>query len=179
MAFSVTLNPDPGPDIDRLSRIYGARTVYEAIGAAANEACVTHLAQRDREPNKTGFPKAHFWERIARGTREEVDSGGVTIVFPYPMRMKVEGGTVRPVRARFLTIPMTAAAYGKRAREFSDLKFAVVPGIGRALVTSGPEAVVMYRLVRQAVIPSDPRALPADQTLLAAMRGAIDELDPG
>jgi hypothetical protein len=179
MAFSATLTPDPSQDLGRLFRAYGSQTVYEAIGAAAVEACVTHLATRDQEPNKTGFPKFHFWERVARGTRQEVDSSGVSIVFPYPMRMKVNGGTIKPINARFLTIPMTAAAYGKRAREFSDLKFAVVPGIGRALVTSGPESVVMYRLVRKAVIPADPRALPTGEALLGAVRQALDEIDPG
>jgi hypothetical protein len=179
MAFSATLTPDPGPDFARLARFYGSQTVYEAIGASVSELAVTHLARRDQAGNKNGWPRTHFWEGIARGVRDKVDPNGVTIVFPYPMRAKVLGATIVPVRSKYLTIPMNAEAYGKRAREFSGLKFAVVPGIGAALVTDTPEAVLMYRLVRRAVLPPDPHALPAEGDIAAAARRALDEIDPG
>lgn len=175
MSFKVTITPDPVADLDEIVQAHGGPVVYQAIGAAVFDVAQDHLAMRDREPNKTGFPKQHFWERVSRGTRQESDATSATIVFPYPMRAKVAGAEIKPVRGKYLTIPAIAAAYGKRAGEF-DLRFAIVDGIGPALVTKDPEAVVVFRLVRRAVLPPDPEALPSDERILAAATRALDEL---
>ncbi len=177
MAFAVqSTPPDPSGLFTTVVERYGSLPVYEAIGAAVFDEAQAHLAARDQEPNKTGFPKQHFWEQIARGTRQEVDSNGVTLVFPYPMRAKVLGATIKPVKGKYLTIPAIAAAYGKRAGEFDGLQFAIVDGVGPALVTEGPEAMVVYRLVRQAVLPADPNALPPAGRLLDSAVRAIREI---
>jgi hypothetical protein len=43
-------------------------------------------------------------------------------------RQRFEGGDIAPTRGKYLTIPATGEAYGKRAREFNNLRFAIVQG---------------------------------------------------
>lgn len=59
---------------------------------------------------------------------ENVSAGGFSLAFfasrddgsPWGLRLQEYGGTIAPKKARCLTIPLTAEARGRRAREFSD-----------------------------------------------------------
>lgn len=179
MSFEATITPDPSGQFARLAARYGGTLVYEAIGASVAEVVRDHLAGKNRIPNKNNFPKSGFYEGVAKGTREEVDASGVSVVLPYPYRAKIIGPTVvRPVNgSTYLTIPMVAAAYGRRAREFSNLEFAMVPGVGPALVFEGAEDTPVFRLVRKVTLNPDPEALPDDESIVAAVKRALDEID--
>ena len=59
----------------------------------------------------------------------EITDSGFSLIFntrredgsPWGLRLHEYGGTIKPKKARALTIPLTAEARGRRAREFSGL----------------------------------------------------------
>jgi len=89
-----------------------------------------------REKNKLGGKRTNFWNKVGNTVNNGnpnhsnkaepiVESPGrvvVTIASPI-LPHKIKGGTIRPVRAgvKYLTIPLVAEAYDKRARRFPDL----------------------------------------------------------
>lgn len=124
----------------------------------------------------TGFLTSAAGTVQARGTADGVElamqSAGLSRAF--------RDYDLRPVRAKYLTIPVRAEAYGKRAREF-DLK------PGRATLpdgTAGPLSLgtvgadgsftAFFRLVKKAHQPADRTLLPGDDDWLAAAEdGAV------
>ncbi|MBT3710267.1 MAG: hypothetical protein HOG19_12555, partial [Gammaproteobacteria bacterium] len=86
--------------------------------------------------NKLGGKRTNFWNKVGNTVNNGdpnhsnkaepiVEAPGrvvVTIASPI-LPHKIKGGTIRPVRAgvKYLTIPLVAEAYDKRARRFPDL----------------------------------------------------------
>ena len=102
---------------------------------------------RDLGTNKRGWPSTHFWERGSRavnseseeGTSVQVGDGNVTLtVNKIGVRQRWLGGTIKPVNARALTIPISPVSYGHRASEFSGL-FLLKTKKGAYLVQPGEQ----------------------------------------
>jgi hypothetical protein len=91
---------------------------------------LTRLVQRNfrkQGTNALGWPSTHFWGRAAEATNWQEGFGFVMIsVNQIGIRQRLQGGDIKPVNAGALTIPAHPDAYGKRAREFSNLKFKFV-----------------------------------------------------
>mgnify|MGYP003645473073 FL=1 len=87
-----------------------------------------------REKNKLGGKRTNFWNKVGNTVNNGnpnhsnkaepiVESPGrvvVTIASPI-LPHKIKGGTIKPVRSQYLTIPLVAEAYNERARRFPDL----------------------------------------------------------
>tara|TARA_R110000765_G_scaffold196847_1_gene302507 strand:+ start:805 stop:1548 length:744 start_codon:yes stop_codon:yes gene_type:complete len=87
-----------------------------------------------REKNKLGGKRTNFWNRVGNTVNNGdpnhsnkaepiVEAPGrvvVTIASPI-LPHKIKGGTIKPVRSKYLTIPLVAEAYNERARRFPDL----------------------------------------------------------
>jgi hypothetical protein len=169
-----------------------ARAVMARAGAGVVR---DHLSAKNLLPNKYGYPKTNFYGQAARSVSSGVegDDINIDITGPVGFRQRLKGGTIRPKNVKFLTMPAAPEAYGKRAREFSNLKFAIVfdPKIQKsrpALVTTestqfklgqrrkdGSRKVtvlgevgggVMYWLLRSATQSPDPTVLPTTQLLV-------------
>lgn len=169
-----------------------------AVGQSVVRLVQRHL--RDKPANRQGFPSSGFWGRAARATNyTTVPQGTLVSINQIGVRQRYHGGVIRPTGNRkFLTIPVNAAAYNRRAGEMAGLKFAIVPGVGPALVAQrsvgtliAPQArgkkrwkavgdllgaVVMFRLVRFANQDPDPTVLPEDAAILDAAREGIRNL---
>lgn len=88
--------------------------------------------------NKKGWPSTQFWARAAEATTWAVEIGDRAlniICNQIGVRQRLEGGDIRPVNAGALTRPADPEAYGKSAREFSNLRFAMQlnPETGRIM----------------------------------------------
>jgi hypothetical protein len=98
------------------------------IAAEVGPRC-TRLVQRNFRKyaggaNAKGWPSTHFYGRAAEATNWQEGFGFVQIsVNQIGIRQRLLGGTIKPVNAGALTIPNTPEAYGKTAREFSNLQF--------------------------------------------------------
>ena len=87
-----------------------------------------------REKNKLGGRRTDFWNKVgntvnngdpnhANDAEPIVESPGrvvVTIASPI-LPHKIKGGTIKAKNVKYLTIPLVAEAYEKRARRFPDL----------------------------------------------------------
>lgn len=112
------------------------RIAPHRIAAEVGPRC-TRLVQRNFRSlgqNAKGWPSTHFYGRAAEATNWQEGFGFVMIsVNQIGIRQRLMGGTIKPVNAQNLTIPARPEAYGKTAREFSNLQFKFVldPESGR------------------------------------------------
>lgn len=178
-----------------IARAGGAPGLKVAARGLANVARA-HFDERDRtNPNRLGGKRTHFWRQVRRSVQAPVVRGseGVVGIAHVGIRQRVEGGIIRPVRRKYLTIPARARAYGRTAREF-DTTFQIVDGrpalvenlvtrlrvsrkTGKALgsVTEGGD--VLFWLVKRVTQKADPSALPSDLSLAnGATQALIDYL---
>lgn len=155
-------------------------------------------------PNKLGGKRTHYYADLARGVTYDITSDGAEVhVTGTGVALHYYGGVVKPGPGkRFLTIPVDPEAYGRRAREFTNLEIAwgkSKDGKPRpiGLVTksdyvyktrknrkTGVKEVVdatyeagrwMYALVYSATIPEDKTILPdADSLSLSAVTAVND-----
>lgn len=120
------------------------RDVNPTIGRSARNCVRDNFRKLEQtHPNRSNWPRQHFWADCARSTNFTSDANSVTVNISHPgMRLQLEGGVVEAGKhtssatgkpTQFLTIPARAEAYGRRAGEFHNLKFEVTDQ-GPALV---------------------------------------------
>ena len=175
---------------------------YKIAGTGVLEAIKTHLVARDAVPNKNRWPKTHFNDRARKQTFLTTSPTDATVhiaLVGFGTFVTGKPDVIKPVNAKFLTIPARPEAYGKRAREFSDLHFAIVddfygrprPALVRAAQTlfkfgrkvKGKSAVkdveevggeVYFWLAKSVHPKPHPEALPKTEDL---KRAAVGELE--
>lgn len=111
-----TLNPAQRAALD-------PRKLNATVANASRTEFRRHLLEANRSrPNALGGTRTNFYQKAAGATVARYDADGVTItVGQLGFRQRVLGGTIRPRKSKYLTIPAHADAHGKRAGEFSDL----------------------------------------------------------
>lgn len=175
------------------------------IGPRATRLVQRNFLTKEKAGNKNQWPSTHFYARAAEATNWQEGFGFVLIsVNQIGIRQRLEGGDIKPVNASMLTIPAVADAYGKRAREFSNLKFgfALDPETGKmrpALVeaqatqikigkikksgqrsikegTTSTGLVAIFWLLAGVHQEPDPTVLPTDDQFQAEMDKSVDTL---
>jgi len=134
---------------------------------------------------RRGWPTQHFWDRRIRNatafTGATEHEATITIADPAFMT-HFRGGTIRPKEKGALAIPLQAAAYGKQPSDKS------IPGLfllrtrkGAYLVAYGDlfgksrkgvnRATLHFywKLMKSVTVPKDPKALPPDTDIEAAL----------
>ena len=119
-------------------------------------------------PNRMGWPRQHFWSRIAKATAfdpsQTTDARAVVVISDPAIGMKVTGGTIRAKQAKFLAIPLRPEAYGVRpsARTIPGIFFVRSKGANGGFLAAreGKALRVYWRLVAKVTQQADPRALP-------------------
>lgn len=197
MSFSISTKDNLTPQLAELNAALSPERLNPRIGAAATETFRRHFANLDStRQNSLGGGRTHFWAQAARGTHFDVLQDGVKIsVSQVGARQRVQGGEIRPVNAKWLTIPARAESYGKRAGEFSNLRFvifrkdelaALISGSGGATVTrktkggevstpvkGATEGTVMYWLKKSVTQEADPTAIPSKEQILADINTTV------
>lgn len=180
--------------------VQGAR-LQQVIGRAAVNAIRTHLFTVNvARPNALGGKRTNFYASAARGTSFTAVADGVVVsVSNVGIRQRILGGTIRPRTAKFLTIPATAEAHGKRASEFDDLvvvfgsrgqpialahalfrrtraQLAAIPASRRVGMTrtAGQHGGIVFWLRRSVTQAPDPSVLPTEAEIYRAAGVAVD-----
>lgn len=144
-----------------------------------------HFLARDQDsPNKSGFPRSHWWAREVRAKTalRGYDADSATVgVASAQFAFKLTGGTIRPGPGRkLLALPVRAEAYGvyPRAGTIPGLFFKKLTGGKMYLAARDGTALRVYwRLVPSVTIPMDPRALPPADDLRKALEArAVKEV---
>lgn len=200
--FSISIRDGASPTLALLlNEVRNASLAAKAAARGVANKLKDHFAQMESDrPNRWGYPRQHFWSQVRKSVGNPVMEGdAATVTISHvAFRQKLEGGTIKPGPGKkFLTIPATAEAYGKRAREFSGLQFAIVadPQSGRprpaliaqravsTLISLGKKKfkavgselgmLPLFWLVREVKQAPTPGALPSDGELQqAAISGA-------
>ena len=156
------------------------------LGKTGEKVYRQHFQTRETDsPNKMGWPRQHFWRRIKQATaydpsRTTADTATIVVSDPA-LAAKIDGAVIRPTGGRrLLAIPMHRDAYGHRPSDGTIPGLIFVGGrFGQSMYLArrnGQDRFgnleFFYRLVPQAVVPRDPRALPERAQVGAALATA-------
>lgn len=113
------------PELSRIAREFSdTRPLMAACGKRLEVEVRKHFAELDRKPNSMGWPKRHFWNRQVRSkvilTSVTSTTAVVTVDSPEAVH-RIEGGTIRPKRAKTLAIPANADAYRTGSPREADI----------------------------------------------------------
>jgi hypothetical protein len=109
-----------------------------------------------------------FWQSVVAGWQDPVVSGKrVTITNTFGLlSWKVSGGTISPIRAQRLTIPLVPEAKGLTAAEWKAEEGLPLFRVGNALMTRvGKRLVGIYALSESVTQAPWPGAMPPDEQI--------------
>ncbi len=124
----------------------GVRTLAQAQGLAlvgARAAAIVvrqHLYGLDAQRHKYG---SHFYRQAGDSVSTGIaPQGAVVSINHQGFRQRLQGGRIAPgLGKKYLTLPASPEAQGKRAGEFAGLRFAIVPDQSTAGGTLRPALV--------------------------------------
>lgn len=97
------------------------REVRNLVGNDVANVVRDHLYEKDKTGNRLGGRRTHYYRAAGDSVAHTVSSTGAVVgVSQVGIRQRLEGGVITPKTAKALTIPVSARAHGKRAREFPD-----------------------------------------------------------
>ena len=188
MLLKFTVKMRAGEDARRIERLAAklsdAQKLNAAVGRGFERTLRRHFRELDKRPNRRGWRKSHFWEKIAADTvfAGADDSRAVVSIGSDSgpkFAAKVFGARIRPKGGKkFLAIPAIEARYGvspsslnKNELQFRRTRRGGLLGVIRADGTMQ----VHYWLVRKADTPRDPDALPKKETVLEDAKREISK----
>lgn len=203
MSYNVTVKDSATPKLNRLSKSISDGTIDNVIGRAATNVIRAHFDRLQQErPNRQGWARQNFWAACNRSTSYQSQPGiSVIAIAKLGFRQRLEGGKIEAQNAKYLTIPATSEAYGKRAREFSNLKFGfaenkygnLMPALIKASETRGQSTNrnkkgalkgrdakknignVMYWLTPRVFQVADPSVLPHEDVITTYAMAEADK----
>lgn len=188
MYLTITLSDDASAALRRLWTVTAERAPMHAAMAGATEVFLKKFgAQTSQTEHRTAerlgaAPTGHLGDAYAR-IESGSDAEAMRIFIPGASRLRAAFGayTVKPGPGRkYLTIPVAAEAYGKRAGEIPDLEFMKV-GERKTPILAKPNGgdrfTTYYLLVKQATIPADPGLIPFDDLAEEAVDAAEEYLE--
>lgn len=169
MLLKFTVKMRAGEDARRIERLAAklsdAQKLNAAVGRGFERTLRRHFRELDKRPNRRGWRKSHFWEKIAADTvfagaddnRAVVSIGSDS---GPKFAAKVFGARIRPKGGKkFLAIPAIEARYGvsPSSLDKSELQFRRTRRGGLlGVIRSDGTMQVHYWLVRKADTPRDP-----------------------
>lgn len=186
MLLKFTVKMRAGEDARRIERLAAklsdAQKLNAAVGRGFERTLRRHFRELDKRPNRRGWRKSHFWEKIAADTvfagaddnRAVVSIGSDS---GPKFAAKVFGARIRPKGGKkFLAIPAIEARYGvsPSSLDKSELQFRRTRRGGLlGQIRADGTMQVHYWLVRKADTPRDPDALPKKEAVLDAAKKTI------
>lgn len=131
------------PYLAQLRTLVSGNAIDNAMGQGAANTVRAHLVARNALPNQLGGRRTNFYNRAAQSVNVQVTQPGTATVSinKVGLRQRWQGGFIRPTGGRkYLTIPAIPEAHGRRASEFSNLRFGFTEGRSGGLVPALVEA---------------------------------------
>lgn len=188
MLLKFTVKMRAGEDARRIERLAAklsdAQKLNAAVGRGFERTLRRHFRELDKRPNRRGWRKSHFWEKIAADTvfAGADDSRAVVSIGSDSgpkFAAKVFGARIRPKGGKkFLAIPAIEARYGvsPSSLDKSELQFRRTRRGGLlGVIRADGTMQVHYWLVRKADTPRDPDALPKKETVLEDAKKEISK----
>lgn len=179
MIVSYSLDATPLRNLSAAIRAEGRRVIAAVTVNGLLTLFRRHLIQASRSRHRTadrlGAPRTGHWEEAARTlTARYRDDGGDLLIAGPGIRRAFGPLVVRPKRAKALTIPLSAPAYGVRVGELEDRGW-IIRRVKSVLVGNGPDgkAIPLYALKAKVTLPHDPGLLPSKSARRAAVTDAV------
>jgi hypothetical protein len=208
-SYGVSIRDTASDTIQRLISSIRGREYTTPVGEAGKRVLMDHFAQKNADPAShkaargLGATPSDLYADFARATTWGPSADGVTLSVTHAAaRQRLEGGQIRPVSGKYLTIPARGETYGKRAREFGTTLMVLYGRNGpyalaakadhMRRVTRGPRAGqlvpaqsgqassygqggVYFWLVRQANQAPDPTVLPEEGVFAEGIKAGLKE----
>lgn len=186
MLLKFTVKAAKGAQVEQIEalqkKLFNAKGLNTAVGKAFEKTLRTHFRSLDRRPNKRGWKKSHFWQKIASDTVfAGADESKAVVAIGNSsgskLAAKVFGARIRPKSGKkFLAIPAIEARYGvsPSSLDKSELQFRRTRKGGLlGQIRADGTMQVHYWLVRKADTPRDPDALPKKEAVLDGAKKTI------
>ena len=186
MLLKFTVKAPKGAQVEQIEalqkKLSDAKGLNTAVGKAFEKTLRTHFRSLDRRPNKRGWKKSHFWQKIASDTVfAGADESKAVVAIGNSsgskLAAKVFGARIRPKSGKkFLAIPAIEARYGvsPSSLDKSELQFRRTRRGGLlGVIRADGTMQVHYWLVRKADTPRDPDALPKKEAVLDGAKKSI------
>ena len=186
MLLKFTVKAAKGAQVEQIEalqkRLSDAKGLNTAVGKAFEKTLRTHFRSLDRRPNRRGWRKSHFWEKIAAdtvfaGANESKAVVAIGNSSGSKFAAKVFGARIVPKSGKkFLAIPAIEARYGvsPSSLDKNELQFRRTRKGGLlGQIRADGTMQVHYWLVRKTDTPRDPQALPKKETVLSAAKKTI------
>lgn len=186
MLLKFTVKAAKGVQVEQIEalqkKLSDAKGLNTTVGKAFENTLRTHFRFLDRRPNKRGWKKSHFWQKIASDTVfAGADESKAVVAIGNSsgskFAAKVFGARIRPKSGKkFLAIPAIEARYGvsPSSLDKNELQFRRTRKGGLlGQIRADGTMQVHYWLVRKADTPRDPQALPKKETVLSAAKKTI------
>lgn len=181
-----------------LRSVSGEEPIRAASRGVANETRDFYAGLEQTRPNKQGWPRQLFWAAVRRSVQNPTIASptfATVSITEGRLEQRVRGGYIRPGPGKkYLTLPAIPEAYGRRAREFHNLRFGFAENrygnLAPALVEDSAQRVsfgrrrkdgtrkvipgeevggkAFYFLVQKVYQPPDPTTLPTEVQLQVA-----------
>lgn len=158
------------------------RHLPEIARAAANEV-KENFRVLGLSRHRSAAPRS-FYSGARDATHSGVDGGKAYVgisngAAPYgaSIALRLLGGTVKPRKGKYLTIPVADEALGKRVGEFDDLTWIFNKRTQTGVVLR--QGKVLYALTRSTTHKPDPTVLPTTDVLQTAVTKALGVFTAG
>lgn len=186
MLLKFTVKAAKGASVEQIEalqkKLSDAKGLNTAVGKGFEKTLRTHFRSLDRRPNKRGWKKSHFWQKIASDTVfAGADESKAVVAIGNSsgskLAAKVFGARIRPKSGKkFLAIPAIEARYGvsPSSLDKNELQFRRTRKGGLlGQIRADGTMQVHYWLVRKADTPRDPDALPKKEAVLDGAKKSI------
>lgn len=186
MLLKFTVKAAKGASVEQIEalqkKLSDAKGLNTAVGKAFEKTLRTHFRFLDRRPNKRGWKKSHFWQKIASDTVfAGADESKAVVAIGNSsgskLAAKIFGARIRPKSGKkFLAIPAIEARYGlsPSSLDKNELQFRRTRKGGLlGQIRADGTMQVHYWLVRKADTPRDPDALPKKEAVLDGAKKSI------
>ena len=151
--------------VDLLRRV--AKQLTDKSGKVMSDSMTTtvkeHISKR--------YPGSKYWDpnKVKNGSSSK--SNGETIVDIESAGRAYHDVTIKPIRAKALTIPIHSSAYGKKAADFKDLF--KLKGKNILAQNQGGHLVALFALAKSAFQKKDSTIMPSDDNLASSIFTAL------
>ena len=142
------------------------KNAFQDTVADSGNVIVQALLNTTRNHISMRYPGSSHWNpsKVVEGQSSSTTTnanGSIDIKIPGASRV-YHDVVIRPIRSRYLAIPMHAAAYGKKPADFKDLF--TIKGKHALFQKNGSGIVALFALAKQANQKQDKTLLPKDET---------------
>jgi hypothetical protein len=186
--LSVTVTDNATPAIGRVREFLQGDDVKQLVGRMAVNAFGVNFENKNQTPNALGGPRTNYYSDARKSTKFEVSGDTITIsVSQVGIALHYYGGTVTPIRTKYLTIPARPECHGKRASDFPDLVvlwgrkgpygLGLLEKVGIGTIgASKPNSTVYFWLVKKASIAPDPTIIPEESAIMEPIAEKLSEV---